>query len=171
MFRLHRTKKNVVNNLFKFPLILYFIHQGMKESNGSSTSAPESAAQQDGGVAKDGGVSGPGVVSGHKWRARQLQGLQRENGRLVEQLRSSEELNATLRCELDLHRSILVQGISTPLHAQGEGLGQSQGQAGGSPQNREDQRGEGHPASQQDTAQLCSMNPGTELGVGGDRHV
>nr|XP_046146310.1 CDK5 regulatory subunit-associated protein 2-like isoform X2 [Oncorhynchus gorbuscha] len=128
-------------------------YHGMKESNGSSTSAPESAAQQDG------GVSGPGVVSGHKWRARQLQGLQRENGRLVEQLRSSEELNATLRCELDLHRSILVQGISTPLHTQGEGLGQSQGQAGGSPQNREDQRGEGHPASQQDTAQLCSMNP------------
>nr|XP_029499873.1 myomegalin-like isoform X2 [Oncorhynchus nerka] len=134
-------------------------YHGMKESNGSSTSAPESAAQQDGGVAKDGGVSGPEVVSGHKWRARQLQGLQRENGRLVEQLRSSEELNATLRCELDLHRSILVQGISTPLHTQGEGLGQSQGQAGGSPQNREDQRGEGHPASQQDTAQLCSMNP------------
>ncbi|XP_042158536.1 CDK5 regulatory subunit-associated protein 2 isoform X3 [Oncorhynchus tshawytscha] len=130
-------------------------YHGMKESNGSSTSA----AQQDGGVAKDGGVSGPGVVSGHKWRARQLQGLQRENGRLVEQLRSSEELNATLRCELDLHRSILVQGISTPLHTQGEGLGQSQGQAGGSPQKREDQRGEGHPASQQDTAQLCSMNP------------
>uniref|UniRef100_A0A8C7NDN2 CDK5 regulatory subunit-associated protein 2/Myomegalin coiled coil domain-containing protein n=1 Tax=Oncorhynchus mykiss TaxID=8022 RepID=A0A8C7NDN2_ONCMY len=130
-------------------------YHGMKESNGRSTSAPESAAQQDG----DGGVSGPGVVSGHKLRARQLQGLQRENGRLVEQLRSSEELNATLRCELDLHRSILVQGISTPLHAQGEGLGQSQGQAGGSPQNREDQRGEGHPASQQDTAQLCSMNP------------
>uniref|UniRef100_A0A8C7I4K1 Uncharacterized protein n=2 Tax=Oncorhynchus kisutch TaxID=8019 RepID=A0A8C7I4K1_ONCKI len=130
-------------------------YHGMKESNGSSTSA----AQQDGGVAKDGGVSGPGIVSGHKWRARQLQGLQRENGRLVEQLRSSEELNATLRCELDLHRSILVQGISTPLHTQGEGLGQSQGQAGGSPQKREDQRGEGHPASQQDTAQLCSMNP------------
>ncbi|XP_071207907.1 CDK5 regulatory subunit-associated protein 2 isoform X6 [Salvelinus alpinus] len=134
-------------------------YHGMKESNGGSTSAPDSAAQQTGGVAKDGGVSGPGVVSEHKGRARQLQGLQRENGRLVEQLRSSEELNATLRSELDLHRSILVQGISTPLHTQGEGLGQSQGQAGGSPQNREDQRGEGHPASQQDTAQLRSMNP------------
>uniref|UniRef100_A0A4W5RQV6 CDK5 regulatory subunit associated protein 2 n=1 Tax=Hucho hucho TaxID=62062 RepID=A0A4W5RQV6_9TELE len=119
-------------------------YHGMKESNGGSTSAPESAAQQTGGVAKDGGVSGPGLVSGHKGRAGQLQGLQRENGRLVEQLRSSEELNATLRSELDLHRSILVQGISTP---------------GGSPQNREDQRGEGHPASQQDTAQLRSMNP------------
>ncbi|XP_023840272.1 CDK5 regulatory subunit-associated protein 2 isoform X5 [Salvelinus sp. IW2-2015] len=134
-------------------------YHGMKESNGGSTSAPDSAAQQTGGVAKDGGVSGPGVVSEHKGRARQLQGLQRENGRLVEQLKSSEELNATLRSELDLHRSILVQGISTPLHTQGEGLGQSQGQAGGSPQNREDQRGEGHPASQQDTAQLRSMNP------------
>ncbi|XP_055731187.1 CDK5 regulatory subunit-associated protein 2 isoform X4 [Salvelinus fontinalis] len=134
-------------------------YHGMKESNGGSTSAPDSAAQQTGGVAKDGGVSGPGVVSEHKGRARQLQGLQRENGRLVEQLRSSEELNATLRSELDLHRSILVQGISTPLHTQGEGLGQSQGQAGGSPQNREDQMGEGHPASQQDTAQLRSMNP------------
>eukprot|EP00063_Salmo_salar_P022730 XP_013997565.1 PREDICTED: myomegalin-like isoform X5 [Salmo salar] len=134
-------------------------YHAMKESNGGSTSAPESTAQQTGGVAKDGGVSVPGVVSGHKGRARQLQGLQRENGRLVEQLRSSEELNATLRSELDLHRSILVQGISTPLHTQGEGLGQSQGLAGGSPQNREDQRGEGHPASQQDPTQLRSMNP------------
>lgn len=38
-----------------------------------------------------------------------LQGLQRENGRLQEQLRSSEELNATLRSELDLHRSIMAQ--------------------------------------------------------------
>lgn len=33
--------------------------------------------------------------------------LQRENGRLQEQLRSSEELNATLHSELDLTRSIL----------------------------------------------------------------
>ncbi|XP_041753568.2 CDK5 regulatory subunit-associated protein 2 isoform X3 [Coregonus clupeaformis] len=135
-------------------------YHGMKKSNRGSTSAPDSAAQQTGGMAKDGGVSGHGGVSGRKGSAGQLQGLQRENGHLVEQLRSSEELNATLRRELDLHRSILVQESSTPLHTQGEGLGQSQGQAGRSPQNREDKRGEGHPASQQDTAQLRSMNPG-----------
>ncbi|XP_044030402.1 CDK5 regulatory subunit-associated protein 2 isoform X12 [Siniperca chuatsi] len=41
-----------------------------------------------------------------------LQGLQRENGRLQEQLRGSEELNATLRSELDLHRSIMAQTSS-----------------------------------------------------------
>ncbi len=41
-----------------------------------------------------------------------LQGLQRENGRLQEQLRDSEELNATLRSELDLHRSIMAQTSS-----------------------------------------------------------
>ncbi|KAM9306675.1 CDK5 regulatory subunit-associated protein 2 isoform 3-T3 [Pholidichthys leucotaenia] len=38
--------------------------------------------------------------------------LQRENGRLQEQLRSSEELNATLRSELDLHQSIMAQTSS-----------------------------------------------------------
>lgn len=36
-----------------------------------------------------------------------FQMLQRENGRLHEQLRSSEELNVTLHSELDLTRSIL----------------------------------------------------------------
>lgn len=34
--------------------------------------------------------------------------LRRENGRLQEQLRSSEQLNTTLRSELDLHRSLLT---------------------------------------------------------------
>ncbi|XP_040914150.1 CDK5 regulatory subunit-associated protein 2 isoform X2 [Toxotes jaculatrix] len=51
-------------------------------------------------------------VSGHRDAASRLQGLQRENGRLQEQLRSSEELNATLRSELDLHRSIMAQSSS-----------------------------------------------------------
>ncbi|XP_040013049.1 CDK5 regulatory subunit-associated protein 2 isoform X3 [Xiphias gladius] len=51
-------------------------------------------------------------VSGHRDTASRLQGLQRENGRLHEQLRSSEELNATLRSELDLHRSIMAQSSS-----------------------------------------------------------
>ncbi|KAM9820920.1 LOW QUALITY PROTEIN: CDK5 regulatory subunit-associated protein 2 [Neosynchiropus ocellatus] len=40
--------------------------------------------------------------------------LQRENGRLQERLRSSVELNATLRCELDLHRSIMAQNRQQP---------------------------------------------------------
>ncbi|KAG7477293.1 hypothetical protein MATL_G00092500 [Megalops atlanticus] len=39
----------------------------------------------------------------------QLHSLQRENSRLLEQLRSSEQLNETLHSELDLHRSILAQ--------------------------------------------------------------
>ncbi|XP_055369482.1 CDK5 regulatory subunit-associated protein 2 isoform X10 [Betta splendens] len=47
--------------------------------------------------------------SGHRDDASRLQGLQRENGRLYAQLKSSEELNATLRSELDLHHSIMAQ--------------------------------------------------------------
>ncbi|XP_062415001.1 CDK5 regulatory subunit-associated protein 2 [Pungitius pungitius] len=38
-----------------------------------------------------------------------LRGLRRENGRLQDQLRGSEELNTTLRSELDLHQSIMAQ--------------------------------------------------------------
>lgn len=52
------------------------------------------------------------VVSGHINNASRLQGLQRENGLLQEQLRSREELNATLRSELELHRSIMAQASS-----------------------------------------------------------
>ncbi|XP_026211663.1 CDK5 regulatory subunit-associated protein 2 isoform X3 [Anabas testudineus] len=51
-------------------------------------------------------------VSGHRDPASRLQGLHRENGRLQEQLRISEELNATLRSELDLHRLIMAQTSS-----------------------------------------------------------
>ncbi|MEQ2212867.1 hypothetical protein XENOCAPTIV_006150, partial [Xenoophorus captivus] len=45
----------------------------------------------------------------HRRTASTVQGLQREIRRLQEQLRSNEELNATLRSELDLHRSIIAQ--------------------------------------------------------------
>ena len=53
-------------------------------------------------------------LSSHRGAASRLQGLQRENGRLQEQLRGKEELNATLRTELDLHRSIISQ--NSPYH-------------------------------------------------------
>lgn len=53
-----------------------------------------------------------GVLEEGASSASRLQGLQRENGRLQEQLRGSEELNATLRSELDLHRSIMAQTSS-----------------------------------------------------------
>lgn len=56
-----------------------------------------------------------------------LQGLQRVNDRLQEQLRSSEELNVTLRSELDLHRSIMAQTGSNQ-------EGQADGQDGLGPQ-------------------------------------
>lgn len=51
-------------------------------------------------------------MSGHRDAASRVQGLQRENGRLQEQLRGSEELNSTLRSELNLHRSIMAQSSS-----------------------------------------------------------
>ncbi len=52
-----------------------------------------------GGVAVERGVDDDGEGS--------VRMLQREYGHLQEQLRSSEELNATLRSELDLTRSIV----------------------------------------------------------------
>ncbi|XP_028458354.1 CDK5 regulatory subunit-associated protein 2 isoform X1 [Perca flavescens] len=61
--------------------------------------SPVGGAQEDG-------------VSGHRDAASRLSGLQRENWRLQDQLRGSEEINATLRSELDLHRSIMAQTSS-----------------------------------------------------------
>lgn len=60
-----------------------------------------------------------------------LHGLQRENGRLQEQLRSSEELNASLRTELDLHRCIMAQIGSNP-------EGPTDGPDGSAPQRDQD---------------------------------
>ncbi|XP_043085814.1 LOW QUALITY PROTEIN: CDK5 regulatory subunit-associated protein 2 [Puntigrus tetrazona] len=65
-------------------------HAGLKATNGEALS---DARLAPGGVDDDGEES--------------VRTLQRENGRLQEQLRSSEELNATLRSELDLTRSVL----------------------------------------------------------------
>ncbi|XP_016894041.1 CDK5 regulatory subunit-associated protein 2 isoform X4 [Cynoglossus semilaevis] len=47
-------------------------------------------------------------VSFHRGATSSLQGLHRENERLQEQLKSSEELNATLRSELDLHQTFMA---------------------------------------------------------------
>ncbi|XP_061589722.1 CDK5 regulatory subunit-associated protein 2 isoform X1 [Cololabis saira] len=76
------------------------------------------AAVPPGGGAEEEGASGHGEA------ASRLQGLHRENGRLQEQLRSSEELNATLRSELDLHQSIMAQNSS---HHQEQDTGQVSG--------------------------------------------
>ncbi|XP_047425112.1 CDK5 regulatory subunit-associated protein 2 isoform X3 [Mugil cephalus] len=89
------------------------------------------AAPPVGGAQKE-GVPGPS----------RLQGLQRENGRLQEQLKSSEELNATLRSELDLHRSIMAQ---TSSHPQEQERGHDQ--EGSGPQ-REAQKRDGDVGSQ-----------------------
>nr|XP_019937555.1 PREDICTED: CDK5 regulatory subunit-associated protein 2 isoform X4 [Paralichthys olivaceus] len=75
-----------------------------------------------------GGAQADGVSS-HRGAASRLQGLQRENGRLREQLRGNEELNATLRSELDLHRSIISQ--SSPYH---QNWDQGQDKQGSGPQ-------------------------------------
>ncbi|XP_067280226.1 CDK5 regulatory subunit-associated protein 2 isoform X3 [Pseudorasbora parva] len=66
------------------------LHTGLKASNGDAFT--------------DMGLESGGVIDGGGGSVRVLH---RENGRLQEQLRSSEELNATLRSELDLTRSIL----------------------------------------------------------------
>ncbi|KAI7795654.1 putative myomegalin [Triplophysa rosa] len=70
--------------------------EGLKATNGDTFPGQGSVTR---GVSVDVGVSegGDGSVLMLQW----------ENGRLQEQLRSSEELNATLHSELDLTRSIL----------------------------------------------------------------
>ncbi|XP_051537417.1 myomegalin-like isoform X2 [Myxocyprinus asiaticus] len=74
------------------------VHTGLTATNG--TASPElKLGLGPKGVAVEVGMSDGGEGS--------AQMLQRENGRLQEKLRSSEELNATLRGELDLTRSIL----------------------------------------------------------------
>ncbi|XP_030622929.1 CDK5 regulatory subunit-associated protein 2 [Chanos chanos] len=74
-------------------------HMGLMVTNGVAAGDP-------GGVSSEVGVSETGER--RVWR------LQMENGRLQEQLRNSEELNATLRSELDLTRSILTHTQSSP---------------------------------------------------------
>nr|XP_057905797.1 myomegalin-like isoform X2 [Doryrhamphus excisus] len=66
-----------------------------------------------GGGAKEG-------VGGEQETGSRLLGLQRENGRLQEQLRSSEQLNATLRSELDLHHSIMAHQQDQELHEEAD---------------------------------------------------
>lgn len=94
--------------------------------------------------------------------ASRLQGLQRENGRLQEQLRSSEVLNASLRSELDLHRSIIGQ---TNSHHQGQDRGHEQDGSG--PQT-DARKPEGNIGSQRNAAEqprtMNSGNYGIKLG-------
>ncbi|XP_051268953.1 CDK5 regulatory subunit-associated protein 2 isoform X4 [Dicentrarchus labrax] len=95
-----------------------------------------------------GGAQEEGVSS-----ASRLQGLQRENGRLQEQLRGSEELNATLRSELDLHRSIMAQ---TSSHHQEQDHNHDQDRSG--PQT-DTQKRDGDAGSQKNAAEPpCAMN-------------
>ncbi|XP_073790416.1 CDK5 regulatory subunit-associated protein 2 isoform X37 [Danio rerio] len=77
-------------------------HTGPKATNGD--------AFTDTGLVSGGRASEGGVADGAEPRVRILQ---RENCRLQEQLRSSEELNTTLRSELDLTRSIIKHSPQT----------------------------------------------------------
>ncbi|XP_074472901.1 CDK5 regulatory subunit-associated protein 2 isoform X1 [Sebastes fasciatus] len=81
---------------------------------------PVGGAQEDG-------------VSPHRDAASRLQGLQRENGRLQDQLRGTEDLNVTLRSELDLHLSIMAQ---TSSHHQDQDQSHNQDQDGSGPQTQ-----------------------------------
>lgn len=77
-------------------------HTGPKATNGN--------AFTDTGLVSGGRASEGGAADGAEPRVRILQ---RENCRLQEQLRSSEELNTTLRSELDLTRSIIKHSPQT----------------------------------------------------------
>ncbi|KAM9841643.1 CDK5 regulatory subunit-associated protein 2 [Aulostomus maculatus] len=90
-------------------------HSSLAAQGGNQSYGQRHPTDQTVGGAQEEGVSG-------HWDADiRMQGLQRENGRLQEQLRTSEVLNATLRSELDLHRSIMAQTNSHHLdHSQGQ---------------------------------------------------
>lgn len=81
--------------------------EGLKSSSG--TSVPESESHPSSACVA-GGVNRSQAEEGSVYT------LQRDNGRLQEQLKKSEELNATLRSELDLTHSILThtQSQKTP---------------------------------------------------------
>uniref|UniRef100_A0AAQ4QSR4 CDK5 regulatory subunit-associated protein 2/Myomegalin coiled coil domain-containing protein n=1 Tax=Gasterosteus aculeatus aculeatus TaxID=481459 RepID=A0AAQ4QSR4_GASAC len=105
------------------PLSQHSSHSDLCHSDGTSSSCHSSSTTQSGHQAESqrhrsdwtgadvppvGGAHGD-AVSAHPDAVCHLRDLRRENGRLQDQLRGSEELNTTLRSELDLHRSIMAQ--------------------------------------------------------------
>ncbi|MEQ2307267.1 hypothetical protein AMECASPLE_016544, partial [Ameca splendens] len=122
--------------------------QGGSRAHGQQHSADNTGAA----VSPAGGAQEKGAPP-HRRTASTVQGLQREIRRLQEQLRSNEELNATLRSELDLHRSIIAQ---TSFSHQEQDPGQDQEVSG--PQTGAQKQG-GDISSQEDTGgQLRIMN-------------
>ncbi|MEQ2165364.1 hypothetical protein GOODEAATRI_016071, partial [Goodea atripinnis] len=114
--------------------------QGGSRAHGQQHSADNTGAA----VSPAGGAQEKGAPP-HRRTASTVQGLQREIRRLQEQLRSNEELNATLRSELDLHRSIIAQ---TSFSHQEQDPGQDQEVSG--PQTGAQKQG-GDISSQEDT--------------------
>ncbi|KAJ3598439.1 hypothetical protein NHX12_001949 [Muraenolepis orangiensis] len=109
-----------------------------------------------GGVKSRGGVA---RSSGDRAGGGRTQGLLlwRENGRLQEQLRGSEELNDSLRSELELHRSIVAQ--SEHRHREPEHHDQHRARLGSPPQVESDgKESDACPGSQQDAGRQA-MNP------------
>ncbi|CAG5867677.1 unnamed protein product [Menidia menidia] len=84
-------------------------HSSPSAHGGSRAHGQQPRSDWTGGALPTVGGAQEEGVSGRREAVSRLEGLQRENGRLQEQLRSSEDLNATLRSELDLHRSIMAQ--------------------------------------------------------------
>ncbi|XP_047228374.1 CDK5 regulatory subunit-associated protein 2 isoform X4 [Girardinichthys multiradiatus] len=122
--------------------------QGGSRAHSQQHSADNTGAA----VSPAGGAQEKGAPP-HRRTASTVQGLQREIRRLQEQLRSNEELNATLRSELDLHRSIIAQ---TSFSHQEQDPGQDQEVSG--PQTGA-QKQSGDISSQEDTGgQLRIMN-------------
>lgn len=89
-------------------------------------------------------------VSFHRGATSSLQGLHRENERLQEQLKSSEELNATLRSELDLHQTLMA-------HNQKEDEGQVKEESG---TQTEAPKEDGKNSLKKAAEQSHIMNPG-----------
>ncbi|KAL3042066.1 hypothetical protein OYC64_020090 [Pagothenia borchgrevinki] len=114
-------------------------HSDRTSSCHSSPTTPSGSRSQSQRQLSD--WTGAAVVGGAQEDAvSRLQGLHRENVRLQDRLRGSEDLNTTLRSELDLHRSIMAQSSShhqEPDQSQEPGHSQEPGQSQGPDQSQE----------------------------------
>ncbi|KAJ8339140.1 hypothetical protein SKAU_G00359260 [Synaphobranchus kaupii] len=125
------------------------IFQGVKGINDLAAVDPGTGAAPGRSTSPGSGDTCQTVSLGDAGTEQRLQDLERENGRLLGQLKSSEQLNETLRSELDLHCSIMTQ--------------RDEETAGSSPPHRQPDAGrdEPDPAASRDRAQgtAGAMNP------------
>ncbi|XP_027882324.1 CDK5 regulatory subunit-associated protein 2 isoform X1 [Xiphophorus couchianus] len=103
----HRSSQS---DLSRSDVTISSCHSSTTTQGGSRAHSQQHSPENSGAaVCPAGGALEKGASPFSRNASSSLQRLQMENRRLQEQLKSNEELNATLRSELDLHCSILAQ--------------------------------------------------------------